>query len=149
MTVPGEAALRFLWGLALGALMGIVYEFLRPLRRRRNAPADLLFVLFCLWVWIWYGFQICAGDIRLGGTAALGLGAMALIFVFGKPLRGLFFPFWRGSFQIFGWIFAPLKKIFKKNSAFFEKSICIWQKKGYNRMDKASAFSALLWRTPQ
>lgn len=130
MTVPGEAALRFLWGLALGVLMGVVYEFLQPLRRRRNAPADLLFVGIFLWTWVWYSFRICAGDIRLGGTAALGLGTVLLITVLGKPLRRLFFPFWRGIFHIFTWILAPVKKIFRKILLFLKKVFASGKKRG-------------------
>ena len=140
MTVPGEAALRFLWGLALGGLMGVVYEFLRPLRRRRNAPADLLFVGFSLWIWVWYSFRICAGDIRLGGTAALGLGAIALIRTLGKRLSRLFFPFWRGIFLVFAWILSPVKKIFRKTGDFLKKVFASGKKRGTIEWNKRRHF---------
>ena len=45
MTEPTLAAKRFALGLGLGLVLGLWYGFLRPLRRRRSAPADGLFVL--------------------------------------------------------------------------------------------------------
>ena len=130
MTAPDLAAQRLLWGLLLGAQLGLVYEFLRPLRVRHHAPADLLFVGFGFWVWGWYSFQICAGDIRLGATVALMLGTFLTVFLTGRLLRKLFFPFWRGIFHIFSQFALPAKKIFKKIRYFSKKVFASGKKRG-------------------
>ena len=130
MTAPAIAAQRFLWGLLLGAQLALVYEFLRPLRRRHHAPMDLVFVGFGFWVWIWYSFQICAGDIRLGATAALILGTVFTDFLTGRLLRKLFFPFWRGIFHIFSQFFRPAKNFFEKTRLFSKKVFASGKKRG-------------------
>ena len=76
MITPGESALRFLWGLALGVGLGVCYDFLRPLRKKRNAPADLIFVVCAFLAWVYLSFGVCLGDIRVDITAALPLGAL-------------------------------------------------------------------------
>ena len=93
MNVPAVAAQRVLWALAVGAFLGLCYDFLRPLRRRRHAPADTLFVLAALYAWIWYSFKICGGDIRLGGTIALGLGMLLWLGTGSLAVRKLFYWF--------------------------------------------------------
>lgn len=130
MTVPADAALRFAWGLALGAMMGFCYDFLRPLRRRHNTPADALFVALSLYIWVWYGFAICAGDIRFSGTAALGLGAILWMCTFGKLLRRVIFPLWNGIFRVFSWLFLPFKKNFQKIQVFLKKVFASGKKRG-------------------
>ena len=62
---PATAAFRLGVSLLLGALLGLFYGFLRPMRQHRNAPADALFLLACLWLWLYLGFGLCAGDLRL------------------------------------------------------------------------------------
>ena len=111
MTAPGEALLRFAWGLALGAALGFCYDFLRPLRRRHHAPADVLFVITALVLWVRYSFQICQGDIRVGGTASMGLGAVLWQYTAAPLSRRLCTGFWKAIFWIFsdtltssGWI---------------------------------------------
>jgi hypothetical protein len=130
MTAPDLAAHRLLWGLLLGAQLGLVYEFLRPLRSRHHAPADLLFVGFGFWVWVWYSFQICAGAIRLGATVALMLGTLLTVCLAGKLLRKLFFPFWRGIFHIFSQFALPVKKFFEKTRIFSKKVFASGKKRG-------------------
>ncbi len=130
MRAPAEAAALFLQGLLFGALMGIGYDFLRPLRRKRNWPADCVFVLLALWLWLCYSFGICRGDIRFGGTAAIGIGACIWIYTAGKLLRGLFFLFWRGIFHIFSVIFLPFQKIFGVLLVFSKKVFASGKKRG-------------------
>lgn len=130
MTAPAQAALRVAWGLALGALAGMFYDFLRPLRRRHNAPADCLFVLFAFVLWVYYSFGICLGDIRFGGTASMGIGAFIWISALGKPLRKVFFLFWAGVFHIFSWIFLPMKKFLRKIQVFLKKVFASGKKRG-------------------
>lgn len=130
MTAPAEAARQFALGLAFGVLLGVAYDFLRPLRRRRNWPADLLTVLFGLYLWIVYSFRFCIGDIRTGNTAAMGLGALFWVFFLGKGIRGIFFLFWNGIFRIFSFIFLPLKKIFSFFRFFRKKVLAFGKKRG-------------------
>ena len=133
MTVPASAALRVLWGLAVGAMLGVGYDFLRPLRRRHHAPADIVFVLAAVWAWVWYSFRICAGDIRLGGTASLGLGMLLWLGTGSMPIRKVFFWFWLVIFQILSLFTLPFVKIFKKIRLFSKKVIAYGKKRGYNR----------------
>lgn len=133
MTVPGEAALRLLWGLALGAVMGLCYDFLRPLRRKHNAPADLVFVLTALYLWVYYSFRVCRGDIRLGGTAALGIGCLLWMNTAGRVVRKGFSLFWLVIFRIFSLFYRPFVKIFKKICGFIKKVFAYGKKRRYNK----------------
>ena len=109
------------WGLATGAALGVVYDFLRPLRQRHHAPADLIFVLLMLCAWVQYSFGICLGRIRLVTTAAFLLGLWLWERTVSRPLRPVFFGFWRGIFRILGWITFPAVKIFEKIRKFGKK----------------------------
>lgn len=119
-----------LWGLALGCGLGLLYGFLRPLRRRRNWPADLVFMLACLVCWIWFSFGICAGDIRLLPTATLALGALLWEATVGRRLQGLFRGFWCGIFSFFRSLTFPAKKFFQKIHIFMKKVFASLKKKG-------------------
>lgn len=130
MISPWEAALRFLWGLALGGGLGVCYDVLRPLRSKRNAPADLLFVLLSFQAWLYLSFGICGGDIRMDITAALGIGALLWIHTLGKPLRPVFYGFWRLVFRIFSVFFRPIQKIIKIFPHFSKKVFAYKEKKG-------------------
>ena len=63
---PGEAARRLVWALALGAGLGLYYEFLAPLGKRRRVLGDVSFLLGAVWAWVYLGFGVCGGDIRMG-----------------------------------------------------------------------------------
>ena len=132
MTVPVVAALRILWGLATGAVLGVCYDFLRPLRYRHHAPADTVFALAALWAWIWYSFQICAGDIRLGGTASLGIGMLLWLGTASLVVRKVFYWFWLVIFHILRVLFQPFRGIFKKIRLFSKKVFAYGKKRGYN-----------------
>lgn len=132
MTAPAVAALRFLLGLAYGIALGVIYDFLRPLRRRHNAPADLMFVVCALILWTIYSFKVCQADIRISTTAAMGLGTLSWVLLLGRGIRGIFYLFWNCVFTIFGWICLPFKKIFEIFLFFYKKAIGFWEKKGYN-----------------
>ena len=100
MTAPAEAGIRVLWALGVGCFLGLCYDFLRPLRSRHHSPADGVFVLIALLSWIWYNFKICSGDIRLGGTACLGLGMLLWLGTLSMPVRRAFYWFWLAIFRI-------------------------------------------------
>lgn len=133
MTIPAEAALRILWGLAVGAVLGVCYDFLRPLRRRYNAPADGVFVLAALFGWVWYSFRICQGDIRMGGTVSLGMGLLLWLGTGSLFTRRVFYWFWLAIFRIICFFTFPFTKFFEKIRYFFKKVFAYGKKRGYNR----------------
>ena len=94
--------------------MGLWYGFLRPLRRGRGVAADLLFLAGAVWAWLYAGFAVCGGDLRLGYFAALAAGVLIIDWTAGLLLRPLFFGFWQKIGRIFQKIVAPVKKILKK-----------------------------------
>ena len=106
MTEPTQAAGCLLWALALGAGLGVVYGFLRPLRPRLTHLADLLFVVVAFYAWLYLSFAICHGQIRLAGTLGLAAGCVAWESTVGRALRPVFFGFWR-------LLWVPVEKIVK------------------------------------
>ena len=131
MTPPALAAQRFLQCCALGGGLGLWYGFLRPLRRGRSVAADLLFFVGAVWAWLYAGFAVCGGDLRLGYFAALAVGMLIFDWTAGLLLRPLFAGFWKKTGSIFRKTLAPVKNFFKKNKNF----ICICGKMGYNKME--------------
>ena len=136
MTVPGDAGLRVIWALAVGAFLGLCYDFLRPLRHRHNAPADAAFAVVALMAWVWYSFRICLGDIRLGGTATLGLGMVLWMGTGSMVFRKVFYWFWLAIFRIISVFFLPFAKFFKKSRVFMKKVFASGKKRGYNILRK-------------
>ena len=67
---------NLLVALCLGAGLGVVYGFLRPARRSHPHLADLIFVCCAFYAWLWHGFAVCRGDLRLGYTLALLAGGV-------------------------------------------------------------------------
>ena len=66
MIAPALAAHRFLLAVLLGAVLGMVYGFLRPLRPRHKTLSDILFFPAAVWVWMYFALAVCRGDLRLG-----------------------------------------------------------------------------------
>lgn len=130
MTAPTQAGLRFLVGLALGAGLGLFYGFLRPLRQKRTAPADLLFIAVAFWVWIYHSFAVCAGDIRFGGSLSLGLGAVLWELSAGWLLRPVFCFFWKIIGKGIDLLTLPIRKIFYFSCVFLKKVFAYMKKKG-------------------
>ena len=104
MTDPAFAARALLIALGMGAVLGGFYGFLRPLRPRLTALADLLFVGLTFWVWLVHTFAICGGDSRPVCLLAMAAGAASWELTLGRLLRPAFSLFWKGI----GW---PVKKI--------------------------------------
>ena len=130
MTAPLEAARRVLWALAVGGFLGLCYDFLRPLRRRHHWPMDLVFVLVAFVAWVWYSFQICRGDIRMGGTVALGLGMLLWLGTVSMVLRKLFYWFWWVIFRILSVFTSPFRKNFRKIRLISKKVFASGRKRG-------------------
>lgn len=135
MTAPQTAWVRLAWALGLGMGLGLFYGFLRPLRRRIHWPADLLFVAAAFYAWVYLSFGVCRGDIRMGATAAMGLGALTWEMTLGRLLRKPFFVVWKGISWLFGVIFLPIRKIFEITRKICKKVFASAKKKGYNRME--------------
>ena len=115
MTAPAAAAGRFAAAVLLGLAAGLLYGFLRPLRRRRNWAADLVFLAGLTALWVYHSFAVCRGDIRLWGLLGLLLGCRIWDVTVGRLLRPLFSWFWgalRGIFKVFLWPFTEILKIF-------------------------------------
>lgn len=135
MTAPAEAAARFGAACLLGAGLGLLYGFLRPLRPRRTTLADSIFVLCTFFCWLILCFDICRGDIRMGYVLGLAVGGFGWEMTFGRLLRPVFFQFWKLLAWLWHGILAPGIKIMKKIRIFAKKYLCILEKMGYNKME--------------
>ena len=127
---PPLAARRFLTALLLGCVLGLFYGFLRPLRRKRHWPADLLFVAVMLWVWVYLMFGVCAGDLRFGYTAGLLGGLFVWERSAGQLLRPVFDRFWHAVGRILAWLLLPVQKILKKFCVFAKNLFALRKKWG-------------------
>lgn len=111
MMAPAAVGSIVLQALALGALLGALYDLLRVPRGRWFF--DGVFVLAVFAVWIYLAFGICGGDIRIGFTLALAAGAIVWCSTLGKLFRPLFSLFWCAVFRPFEKLFAFSGKIYK------------------------------------
>ena len=124
MTAPGAAAGRFLSACLLGVGLGVVYAFLRPPRQKHPHLSDTLFLLALFPAWIYLGFGICGGDLRLGYTAGLFLGTWAGAATLGRLLQPLFCFLWK----ILTFPLHLLKKFFKKMKKIAKKLLASGKK---------------------
>ncbi|MBQ3504239.1 MAG: hypothetical protein IJA75_06020 [Oscillospiraceae bacterium] len=113
MTVPAIAAGRFAVSCLLGAVLGGIYGFLRPVRRRHTVFCDSLFLLCCAGVMVYLGFGVCGGDLRLGCIGGLLLGGAAWEGTAGRLLRPVYGAFWAVGRKILDILLYPGKKILK------------------------------------
>ena len=128
MNSPAQDGRRFLIACLLGLGLGLVYGFLRPLRRRRPVLADILFLPFMGYLWLYLGFAVCRGDLRLGYCAGLPLGGIIWELTVGRLLRPVFNLFWKGIFRIFNGFFRIFEKIFKKIRKKLKILFALWKK---------------------
>ena len=112
MNPPAEAAWRFLPALLLGCGLGLLFGFLRPLKRRFFP--DLLFFAATMWAWVFLSFGICLGDLRPVYTLTLLAGIFLWDRSFGRWLIPVFSSFWKGFFLVFAKISLPLKNFSAK-----------------------------------
>ena len=109
MTAPETGIRRLLLSFLLGAALGLIYGFLRPLRRRMPLAGEGLFLLCAGWIWLIWGFGVCRGDLRMGGF--LGMAAAGILWetTAGKLLRPVFGGFWQAMEEIWGILLLPVK----------------------------------------
>ena len=119
MIAPQLAAQRFLWACLTGATLGAVYDFLRPLRPRRTALSDVLFLLAAFFGWLFLHFKLCAADIRLPYSLAMLLGGFGWEWTAGTALRPVFSAFWMEIGKIWEILTLPLKIFSKKTKILF------------------------------
>lgn len=129
---PAVAAQRLGYALAVGAALGLLYGFLRPLRPRLTVLADGVFVLCALWGWVYLMFGLCQGDIRFGLFTAMVLGAWVWEVSIGRLLRPVFQKFWKALGAVFAFFLRPVRLFFAKKQKFSQKTIGIREKMGYN-----------------
>ena len=130
MTEPGLGAVRFLISCLAGVQLGLLYGFLRPLRPRYTVFSDLLFLPALAAAFLYVGFGVCRGDLRLGCFLGLATGGILWDQTAGRLLRPIFAGFWKSMGRILDFLRVPVKKISKKDKKF----LCILEKIGYNRM---------------
>jgi len=112
---PAEALRHFSIALGMGAALGVLYGFLRPVAGRCRWFADLVFMVAFFRVWLELGFGICRGDLRLGCSAGLPCGIFLWDKTLGRFLRPVFDCFGDGSGASYGF-FSLLGKYFLKKS---------------------------------
>lgn len=119
MTAPELAAGRFSAACLLGLGLGAWYGFLRPLRPKWTVLADGLFLLGLYWAWLYLGFALCGGDLRLGYTLGLGVGAVCWDHTAGRLLRPVFSGFWKAAAKTGRFFLFPGKYFLKKVKILF------------------------------
>ena len=128
MTGPALDGWRFLWACGIGAILGVWYGFLRPLRPRHTVLSDLLFLPALVYGWLYLSFAICRGDIRLGYTFGLLVGALLWEWTAGRWLRPAVQGFWRLISKIWHGFLGIFEKIFKNIRKNAKILFAIWKK---------------------
>jgi len=130
MNTPSQEFHRLWMGCLLGLLLGVIYGFLRPLRPKHTILADSLFLIFLIWAWLYQGFAVCRGDLRLGYYAGFPIGAVVWLNTLGRLLSPIFALFWKGVNGFFHGLSLPLKIIFQKIKKIFIFLLASAKKKG-------------------
>ena len=125
---PAVGASRLAIGCLLGMVLGMWYGFLRPLRR--TVIRDLLFAAGAFYLWLYYSFAVCRGDLRLGMLAAMGMGAAVWEASAGRALQPVFELIWKNLSKLAGAAVFPMKTFLfflEKMFASVKKSVTINQ----------------------
>lgn len=110
MTAPALAVRHFGGACLLGASLGLLYGFLRPLRPKHTLLSDAIFLLGAGWAWLYLALEVCGGDLRVGYCLGLPAGAVAWEMTLGRLLRPAAAFFWRLAGQIAAAAIWPSKK---------------------------------------
>ena len=119
MTAPLIAAQRFLYAFCTGAVLGILYGFLRPLRPKHTAVSGILFLSATVYGWLFLHLRLCQADIRIAYDLAMLLGGFTWELTIGKLLRPVFSAFWKAACEILRFLCLPFKKISKMTKILF------------------------------
>ncbi len=117
----------FLWTIAIGAVMGLIFDIFRVFRRKGNTKdlvvyiQDILFWLIVTIIVIWSTFLINNGELR--GYMIFGyiLGALFYILLFSRIVKKVLSAILDFIEKILKTIFAKTKDIIKKYSKNFKK----------------------------
>lgn len=113
---------QFLWSVALGAALGIVYDLLRGLRRNLRGLTHLLDFVFSLTVLLsglLLALFVGGGQYRLFMPLGTALGAAIYFLTLSRPVARLSCAFWRlitYPLRISGRYFKKICKKFRKTS---------------------------------
>lgn len=115
-----EQVYIFLSSVLIGALMGIVFDFFRALRRKGNTKnivvyiQDIIFWLIVAIIIITSSFILNNGDLR--GYMIIGylLGAILYMLILSNYIKGLFIIIMNFFGKIFSVISKPLNTILQK-----------------------------------
>ena len=116
MTAPALVAQRLLTAAILGAFTGLIFSFLKPLAEMHPVVSDLLFLPALYLAWIYLGFSVCQGDLRLGYTLGLLAGWGLWEITLGRVISPVFGTFWKVFGKIFHFLLFPVKKFLKKRN---------------------------------
>lgn len=128
MNGPGLDAWRFAMACLLGLGLGFFYSALRPLRQHHPVLSDLLFLPLLFYAWLYLGFALCRGDIRLSYCMGLVVGIFLWNITLGSWLQPVFSAVWGVVFKIWNGFWSVFKKIFKKLYKNFKNVFAIWKK---------------------
>ncbi|MBR4110090.1 MAG: spore cortex biosynthesis protein YabQ [Clostridia bacterium] len=115
-----EQVYIFFTSVVIGAIMGVIFDFFRALRRKGNTKnilvyiQDIIFWLIIAIIIIVSSFIINNGELR--GYMLLGyiLGAIIYMLVFSKYIKLLFGIVFDFIEKIFGYLMLPFEKIARK-----------------------------------
>lgn len=115
-----EQVYIFFTSVVIGAIMGIIFDFFRALRRKGNTKnilvyiQDIIFWLIIAIIIIVSSFIINNGELR--GYMLLGyiLGAIIYMLVFSKYIKLLFGIIFDFIEKIFGYLMLPFEKLARK-----------------------------------
>lgn len=115
-----EQVYIFFTSVIIGAIMGVIFDFFRALRRKGNTKnilvyiQDIIFWLIIAIIIIVSSFIINNGELR--GYMLLGyiLGAIVYILAFSKYIKLLFGFIFDFIEKIFGYLLLPFEKMMRK-----------------------------------
>ena len=128
MNGPALDGWRFLCACGIGLILGMYYGFLRPLRPKHTLLSDALFVPALFYGWLYLGFAVCRGDLRMGYCLGLLAGGLVWELTVGRWLRPVFRGLWKLISRIYRAILNIFQKIFKKIHKNSKILFAIWKK---------------------
>jgi len=121
MTPPALLFSRFLIACLMGAILGLLYDFLSVFPRSLRHFSDGIFLIALFAFGIQLGFGVCEGDLRPAYSAGLFAGFLLWRGTLGRLLRPLIFRTARWIRDVFTSIWGICKKMTKNISVFCKK----------------------------